>query len=226
MFKDNWNIYIINSGLFIASSVNAFVDINKEISVLIISCCGFLQLIIGLLGREKEREELVVTESTNEIEDVKVDLKLWNLFKTFKSSLILILIYLFYCGIALDMEISHTFNFKETSLKFMVIPFVYAVVHSLLEITRKKVKDLNVLSIIILALQIACSIAEIVLNSYKLTYDLSFIFFVLNLVFFQKLVFINFIVSLLKIFDIKNVRICNYINCKLISHCQPDSVLC
>lgn len=176
-------------------------------------------MIICVIGKDKAREELVVIESTNEIEDVKVDLKLWNLFKTFKSSLILILIYLFYCAIVLDMEINHIFNFKDTSLKFMAVPFVYAVVHSLLEITRKGVKDLNVLSIIILGMQIACSIAEIVLNNYQLTYDLSFIFFVLNLVFFQKLVFINFVVSLLKIFDIKNVRICNYINCKLKSSC-------
>lgn len=205
---------------------NVCVSIDKLTGIIIVVCCGTIQAVIVLLKSENEGSCDTIPNSTTELEEVKVSLKFWNLFKLFKSSLILIAIYLFYCGVVFDMEINHTFNYHETANRFVTIPFIYALIHSLLERTRKKVKNLNLLSIGILTLQITCSIIEVLLRSYTSASIVSFIFFILNLVFFQKLIFINFTVQLLMIFEIKNIRIGNYISGELNSPYQPNSVLC
>lgn len=214
---------MINSGLFLANFVNVFVSISPLVVVIVVGCVGLAQLILGLIKNELSNTE--IQGSYAEIDDVKVRLNFFNLFKTFKSSLILTLIYLFYCSIALDMEINHMFNYHETAKHFVMVPFIYALAHSLLETTRKRVKNLNALSLVILGLQIVCSVVEFLLKMYYPNEFLEFMFFVFNLVLFQKLIFINFTVSLLGVFDIDNVRICNYVNCRLNSAYQQNTIL-
>ena len=64
----------------------------------------------------------------------------------------------------------------------------------------------------LMVLQIVCSVAAIGLLALHVPNYVTFGLFVFNLSLFQKLVFTNVAISLLNTFDIKNVRIANYVN--------------
>lgn len=195
------------------------------VCISIVPICGVIQLVVLLIGGNEAQVDQGFLERIERLEEVKVDLRLWNLFKSFKSSTLLILVYLFYCAVVLEHEIQSMFNFQDTQLDFLVVPIIYAGVHAALEHTRAKVTNLHMFSMVLMGLQITCSILDVVLQSAKVPTFISFGFFALNLALFQKLVFINVAVSLLNTFDIKNLRIANYVNGDLTSPREPDPVL-
>lgn len=180
--------------------------------ITVIPACGVAQLVVLFIGGNKTQIDPELTERVDRLEEVKVNLNLWNLFKSFKSSALLIVVYLFYCVVVLEHEMQSMFDFTATQVDFLIVPFIYAGVHAALEHTRHKVTNLHVFSMFLMVLQIISSIVDVVLQALRVPTYISFAFFVVNLVLFQKLVFTNVAVSLLSTFDIKNLRIANYVN--------------
>lgn len=195
------------------------------VCITVAGVCGILQVIILFAGGNDTHVDPNLLERIERLEEVKVDLRLWNLFKSFKFASLLIVVYLFYCAAVLEHEMQSMFNFKDTQMDFLLVPFIYAGVNAVLENTRHKVKNLHIFSMVLLALQITSSIVDLALKQLNVPSYISFGFFALNLVLFQKLAFINIAVSLLNTFDVKNLRIANYVNGELTSSNEPNPVL-
>lgn len=182
------------------------------VCLIIVPLCGAAQLFLLFgLGNETQVNPQLL-DRIDILEEVKVDLNLWNLFKSFKSSTILIILYLFYCVVVLEHEMQSLFDFTKNQIDFMVVPFIYVGVHAAMENTRTKVSNVHSFSILLTMLMILFSVINVMLFNTGMPSYISFSVFVLNLVLFQKLVFTNVAISLLSTFDIKNFRIANYVN--------------
>lgn len=124
----------------------------------------------------------------------------------------------------MSYEINHKFSTHDSAFNFIYIPVVYLVLTIMLDILLRKFKSLNRLTIVLMVLQLLVAVTDAALRSYKFTEWLSFIVFAVNVVLFQKLVFVHVAVTLVRIFEINNVHVCNYLNGQLISHAELNPV--
>ena len=223
--RDQHSIYFINTGLLCGVSVLYLFQDESTVIYLIIGCSGVLQtllLVRSLPAHAEEDWQLNQWEAADEV-DIKIGL--WNLFKAFKSSLVLILIYVFYSSVMMHYEINHRFTLEESTLNFISIPLIYMFVNLLLDLMLRRFKNLNILTILLLFVQIIFATMDVMLRLYNVTDVFSFVIFAVNMVLFQKLVFVHISITLLRIFDITNLRVRNYVNCGLSSDDQHHPVL-
>jgi len=158
-------------------------------------------------------------------DEININISIWNLFKAFKSSGVLILIYVFYSIVMMHYEINHRFTIEEATYNFVSIPLIYMFITLFLDVLLKRFKNLNILTILLLFVQIIFAIMDVILRLYNITDVFSFVIFAVNMILFQKLVFVHINITLVKIFDITNIRVRNYLNCSLISDDQQHPIL-
>lgn len=130
------------------------------------------------------------------------------------TSLFLICGYIFYNFIVLYVEIFY-FQNELDEFKFMVlIPLIYIVVHLVMERVKRCFIDLNKFFIMIVMIMCAISIIGYVVND-ALNHDslyVRMVFFIVNGILYQKLMFTQIIVYLLKMFDIGIIKLRNQMN--------------
>lgn len=225
ILRDQFSTYYINGGLFFGIGITYMLNEQPGMIYLMIAALGGLQLFLLLSSWMNTNHQDWPLDQFEAVDEISINISLWNLFKAFKSSLVLILIYLFYSIVMMHYEINHRFSLQNSSLNFVSIPPIYMFITLFLDILLKRFKNLNILTIILLFVQIIFAVMDVMLRLYKVNDVFSFLVFAINMVLFQKLVFVHINITLLKIFDISNLRVRNYLNCKFISDDQYNSIL-
>lgn len=112
------------------------------------------------------------------------------------------------------MEIFHLASEFDSFEYLALVPIVYIVVHLILDIWKQKVADLNKFFIYLTIVMVILSLICLVLNLSKVqNIDyVNIMFFISNMIVFQKLVFIQIIIFLLKIYDIGVIKLRNQMN--------------
>lgn len=225
ILRNGLSTYFINGGLFVGLVFNLMLSDQPGIIYLTIAGFGVIQL--GLLFRSWSTmtQEDWQIDQYEPSEEINIKISIWNLFKAFKSSGVLILIYVFYSVVMMHYEINHRFTNEETTFNFISIPLIYMFITLFLDILLKRFKNLNILTILLLFVQIIFAIMDVILRLYNVTDVFSFVIFAVNMILFQKLVFVHINITLVKIFDIANVRVRNYLNCNLKSDDKQHPVL-
>ena len=130
----------------------------------------------------------------------------------------MILGYFFYNFVLLYFEIFY-FQYDFDRVEYMIlIPIIYSALHLLLERVKQCFLDLNKYFVTLLALMSLISLIGFIFDLTLKSDDqfLRLIFFVLNNVLYQKLVFTQVVVFLLKMFDIGIVKLRNQMNSNLL----------
>jgi hypothetical protein len=192
---------------------------------LTVAVFGLIQLALLFRNWSTMTQEDWQIDQYEPSEEININISIWNLFKAFKSSGVLILIYVFYSVIMMHYEINHNFSNEEATYNFVSIPAIYMFITLFLDVLLKRFKNLNILTILLLFVQIIFAIMDVVLRLYNVTDVFSFVIFAVNMILFQKLVFVHINITLVRIFDITNVRVRNYLNCILSSDDQQHPVL-
>jgi len=163
----------------------------------------------------------------NAIDDdmVRIQISILQLFKNFKFSLYLLLIYLFYCFMMIRYEISHFMTTEKYCQFFILVPPLYITIDYTSNRIMAKVKNWYLMCTLIMSTQILGSIAEVLvrLNFPNLDY-IPFLIFAFNMILMQKVVFISINSTMLQIFDVENLRVRNYMSCEFNSDPEPGTL--
>lgn len=130
--------------------------------------------------------------------------------------MVLVLLFIFYNFFIFYIEI-YAFQSQYDKIEYLcVIPIMYMVINFILNSTKSTFNNLNKFFIIGLGLMVVLSIIQIGLSYSKIGIKeyLILIFLIGQMIIFQKLLFIQIIIFLLKVFDISSIRLRNQMNSK------------
>ena len=164
---------------------------------------------------------------------VKIYIGLKALFRKNLTSMVLVLMFIFYNFFIFYIEI---FLFQSTYDKIeylCVIPIMYMIINYIMNSLKSTFNNLNKFFIIGLFSMLIISIIQIGLSYSKTNIKeyLILIFLIAQMIIFQKLLFIQIIIFLLKVFDISSIRLRNQMNSKSFNsrsyeqntnHCQRN----
>lgn len=150
---------------------------------------------------------------------VKLYIGLKALFRKNLTSMVLVLLFIFYNFFIFYIEI-FAFQSKYDKIEFLcVIPIMYMVINFILNSTKSTFNNLNKFFIIGIGSMVVLSIFQIGLSYLKMSIKeyLILIILIAQMIIFQKLLFIQIIIFLLKVFDISSIRLRNQMNSKSIN---------
>ena len=203
LIRTRAGIYWVNIGLFLGQLYIIF-DEKLTNWYYFIPACGALQALSLLLGANHENEG--VGQTAGEPVTIVVVPQIRNIFKHSKTTPFLLLVYLSYCVLSMFVEVHPTSLVPgEKRYYLAVIPLIYMGINMIMEFIQRRVMKLNTFSAIMLFMQVTISIFDLfMINSYSIIY--SCIISVINIIFFQKVFFLNITITLLRVFEIKNIE--------------------
>lgn len=148
---------------------------------------------------------------------VRLYIGLKALFRKNLTSMILVLLFVFYNFFVLYTEIFLLQSTYDKVEYLVVIPVLYMLINFIMNKTKSRFDNLNkffVIGLLFMVLLSAVQIAMKYTNSSIKEY-FAIIFLMAQMIIFQKILFIQIIIFLLKVFDISSIRLRNQMNSKL-----------
>lgn len=189
---------------------------------MILGSVSFIEIILlgGFYKPDLLQNESFIIKN-NEDEIVRIRISIFQLFKNFRFSIFLLFIYLFYCFLMMRYEISHLMNPLKYCRFFVSVPLIYVFITFVSGKIMDRIRNWFLLCVLILSALIFLSIIELFIRAYFPDWEMiTFLFFTANMILLQKVVFVSINSTMLKIFDIENMRVRNYLSCFLKSYSQ------
>ena len=184
---------------------------------MVISLLQFIHTFIIMTNTEHVNEHLET--SINEDEIVRIQISILQLFKNFKFSAYLLVIYSAYCFMMMRYEISHLVSPTKYCEYFVSVPILYVLIDYVSNRIMVMINNWYLLCIFILTTQIITSVVESLIRFYFAEWLLpAFLIFTFNMILMQKVVFISINSTMLQIFEVDNLRVRNYLSCILTSN--------
>lgn len=172
--KDRLTSYMINLG-YLAGLLIAFLDNKKQlIQTIALIVIGLLEFACMAWQLCASWRQAVSASRGEENEEVKINISVLNIFKSFKPSMFLIVIYLFYSVMTMHYEIVQQADMTAHIQMFIYVPILYMIVNYVLEMMLRLFTHLSSFSIILLFIQIIFAVVDVGLRQIFLKDALSF----------------------------------------------------